>query len=150
MTDKALAVGRVFCCGLVFWVLGVSFYLASFAVPVLESPEFQGNVVLLIVVPPVTLVADYLYYKNGLTTPGWLVGTCLFAVGGTMDALVTVPVFIAPAGGTYASFYSDPFFWTIGLEIIATTTLFWASRVAPGTPSSEYTKLNAPSAPSSK
>jgi len=49
-----------------------------------------------------------------------MLGVAMFLVAGLLDALITVPVFIIPAGGTYASFFGDPGFWLIGLLYIIT------------------------------
>ena len=85
-------------------------------------------IVLTCVVPVDAALAAKFYSRNA-ATHGVLLGTTMFAVAGVLDALITVPVFIIPAGGSYASFYLDPGFWFIGLEVIATVLLVWIFTV---------------------
>ena len=110
---------------MLFWTTGVAFFLASFSVPVMSDAELQANIVLFIVVPPLAVLGAWVYYRGGSSTPGYALGVLMFAVGGTMDALITVPVFMLPTGVTYVEFYSDPKFWLVGLEIILANTAYW-------------------------
>jgi len=64
------------------------------------------------------------YYKRGCTTPGFKVGTTFFLVAAVWDALVTVPFWVVPNGGSYAEFYLDPSFWLIGLLFIGIAMMY--------------------------
>ena len=115
--------------GLLIWVIGVMLYALSFYVPILENAEQQANLWLSIVIIPVVWFGAKLYYKKGVTTNGILVGTVFFLIAGILDALITVPYTVLPYGGTYADFFINFGFWFIGLEFIATTSLYWFFNV---------------------
>jgi len=102
-------------CGILVWVLGISFYLLSFYVPILENPEQQSNIVLALAIIPSACFGTYLFYKSRYTKPSTLALTFVF-VAIILDALITVPVFIIPNGGSYSEFFGDPMFYTIVVE----------------------------------
>ncbi|WP_282124320.1 hypothetical protein [Algibacter mikhailovii] len=102
-------------CAIVVWVLGVSFYLLSFYLPLLENPELQSNIVLVLAIIPSACFGTYLFYKNRYMKPAALALTFV-AVATLLDALITVPVFIIPHGGSYLEFFGDPMFYTILVE----------------------------------
>ncbi|UCD61206.1 MAG: DUF5367 family protein [Flavobacteriaceae bacterium] len=100
------------------WAIGITAYILSYFVEFLENPELQANIVLtLVLIPSVILGAKY-YYKNGADTHGFKLGVFMFLITICFDALITVPLFIIPEGGSYLSFFVDPWFWVIGLEYI--------------------------------
>ena len=100
------------------WAIGVTAYILSYFVEFLENPELQANIVLILaLIPGVILGAKY-YYKNGVDTHGLKLGVFMFLVTICFDALITVPLFIIPAGGSHLTFFADPWFWFIGLEYI--------------------------------
>ena len=115
--------------GLLIWVIGVMLYALSFYVPILENAEQQANLWLSIVIIPVVWFGAKLYYKKGVKTNGILVGAVFFLIAGILDALITVPFTVLPYGGTYADFFINFGFWFIGLEFIATTSLYWFFNV---------------------
>ena len=97
------------------WVLGVSFYLMSYYFPVLEDSEKQANIVLAIAIIPSACLGTYLFYKKGQMKPSALALT-LVTTAVILDSLITVPVFIIPAGGSYSEFFKEPMFYTIAVE----------------------------------
>ncbi|MDF0705889.1 MAG: DUF5367 family protein [Bacteroidota bacterium] len=110
---------------LIVWVLGVTAYVLSYFVPVLEDPEVQANWVLAITIIPATLLGAHLYYKKGYRTHGLRVGCYMFLITIVLDASITVPMFILPYGGNHISFFTDPVFWIIGLEYVGMITMYW-------------------------
>ena len=102
-------------CALLVWVLGVSFYLLSFYVTILENPEQQTNIVLVLAIIPSACFGTYLFYKKRHTSPNILALTFVL-VATVLDALITVPVFVIPNGGSYSEFFGDPMFYTIMVE----------------------------------
>lgn len=103
-------------CAILVWILGVSFYLLSFYVPILENPELQSNIVLVIAIIPSACLGTYLFYKKGYIKPSALALTFVI-VATILDALITVPVFVIPNGGSYSEFFGDPMFYTIVVEL---------------------------------
>ena len=111
------------------WVIGVTAYILSYFVKILDNPELQANIILtLALIPSVILGAKY-YYKTGADTHGFKLGVFMFLVTICFDALITVPIFIIPAGGSYLTFFADAWFWFIGLEYILVVGIYAAFRI---------------------
>lgn len=103
-------------CAIIVWVLGVSFYLTSFYINILENPERQANIILALSIVPSACLGTYLFYKKGQMKPSTLALIFVFTAV-LLDALITVPVFIIPEEGGYSSFFSDPVFYAIAVEL---------------------------------
>ncbi|WP_025743118.1 hypothetical protein [Aquimarina pacifica] len=102
-------------CAILVWALGLSFYLLSFYIPILENPEQQSNIVIALTIIPSACFGTYLFYANGFMKPSMLALTfVIMAI--ILDALITVPVCIIPNGGSYSQFFGDPVFYTIIVE----------------------------------
>lgn len=102
-------------CAMLVWLLGVSFYLISFYVPVLENTELQSNITLALAIIPSSCLGTYLFYKKSYIKPTALALTfVIMAI--VLDVLITVPVFIIPNGGSYSDFFGDPMFYTLVVE----------------------------------
>lgn len=115
--------------GILIWIIGVSLYTLSYYVPLLENAEQQANIWLSIVIVPVVWLGAKLYYRNGINAHGLRTGIIFFMISAILDALITVPFTILPYGGSYNDFFIDFGFWFIGLEFIATTTLYWYLKI---------------------
>lgn len=115
--------------GLLIWIIGVNLYALSFYLPILKDAEQQANIWLSIVIIPVVWFGSKLFYKKGITTNGFLIGSIFFGISAILDALITVPFTVLPYGGSYYEFFINIGFWFIGLEFIATTTLYWYCNV---------------------
>ncbi|MDT0557161.1 DUF5367 family protein [Ichthyenterobacterium sp. W332] len=102
-------------CGILVWILGVSFYLLSFYVPILENPELQSNIALALGIIPSSYIGTYLFYTKSYIKPSKL-GLTFVMVATLLDVIITVPVFIIPNGGSYSEFFGDPMFYTIVVE----------------------------------
>ena len=120
---------RAIVIGTGIWSLGVGAFILSFFVPLMENAELQANLVLLLVVAPLVWFGSQLYYKKDQKTQGALVGLVFFLTAVILDALITVPFLVMPAGGSYYEFFTDIGFWIIGLEFIAVSVLFYRTRV---------------------
>jgi hypothetical protein len=102
-------------CAMLVWLLGVSFYLLSFYVPVLENTKLQSNITLALAIIPSSCIGTYLFYKKSYIKPTALALTfVIMAI--VLDVLITVPVFIIPNGGSYSDFFGDPMFYTLVVE----------------------------------
>ena len=92
------------------WGLGVSAFVGSFFIPLLENAEEQANLVLFLAVVPLVWYGTKLYYKSGNKTHGWKIGLTFFLIAAALDALITVPFLVVPNGGSYQEFFLDPGF----------------------------------------
>ncbi|MDY2586809.1 DUF5367 family protein [Winogradskyella aquimaris] len=111
--------------GIIIWILGVSVYNLSFYISFVEDAQQQANILLSIAVMPLVWFGAKQYYKKGTNTHGYWVGQTFFLTATALDALITVPVFIIPSGGSYYQFFTDLGFWLIGFEFISITVLYW-------------------------
>ncbi|WP_282043213.1 DUF5367 family protein [Winogradskyella flava] len=102
-------------CAILVWIIGVSFFLLSFYVPILENLEQQSNIVLVIAIIPSACLGTYLFYTKSYMKPSALAITFII-VATILDVLITVPVFIIPNGGSYSEFFGAPMFYTIIVE----------------------------------
>jgi len=114
---------RSVACAMLVWILGVSCYLLSFYLPVLENPDLQSNSVLALAIIPSACLGTYLFYKKSYIKPA-LFALVVILVATSLDALLTVPLFIIPSGGSYASFFGDAMFYIILVELYVTVWYF--------------------------
>ena len=96
--------------GLIIWILGVSIFLLSYFMPIMDDLDFQANLVLSLAVIPLVWMGSWFYYFKDATTHGLVVGTLFFLTSALMDALITVPYMMAPYGETHYSFFTAPGF----------------------------------------
>lgn len=122
---KQLNVKHATFSGVIIYVLGVSAFISSFMVPILSDPELQANLVLMFTIIPAATLGAHLYYRRGHETHGFLLGTALFFVAMVLDAIITVPLFVIPAGGNHITFFTDPGFWLIAVEYLAVVVIYW-------------------------
>lgn len=116
---------------LIIWVIGVSAFVGSYYFPLMDNADEQANWFLTIVLIPAIVIGVYFYNKKGVPTKGLLLAGYMFLLTMLLDALITVPLFIIPAGGNHISFFLDPGFWILGVEyvlvaVIANRTLLKA------------------------
>ena len=109
----------------IIWSLGVAAFVVSYFVPIMSDPDLQANWVLSVVLVPVATLGAHIYYRKGHRTHGFVLGASLFLVAMTLDALITVPVFIMPYGGTYRTFFTSLGFWLIAVEYISVVAAYW-------------------------
>ncbi len=123
-----LNIKRATISAIIVWTLGVTAFVGSYLVPIMEDPEAQANWVLSLAIIPAAAFGAYLYYRKGQQTIGLVLGTYMFLITMILDASITVPVFILPYGGTHLTFFGDPGFWLIAIEYISVVTGYWLIR----------------------
>lgn len=122
---KNLHVKNVLFASIIVYILGVSAFVSSYYLPLLSDPDLQANLVLGIAIIPAAMLGARFYYRKGIQTNGLLLGACMFLIAMLLDALITVPVFIIPAGGDHITFFTDPGFWVIALVYLLSVTVYW-------------------------
>lgn len=110
-------------CAILVWVMGVTFYLISFYIPILENLERQANITLALAIIPSACLGTYLFYRKGKMKPTTLAVTFIMTAV-ALDTVITVPLFIIPNGGSYSDFFRDPMFYTIIVEFYFIVTYF--------------------------
>ena len=101
---------------IIVWLLGVSFYLASFQFSILKNVGVQANIILALGIIPSVYLGTYLFYKKASLKPSYLALTYI-GIAAILDALITVPLFVIPAGGSHLEFFSNPIFYLIVVEM---------------------------------
>lgn len=120
---------RAILLGIIIWIIGILFYSISYSVPILEPADTQANIVLFVIVMPLVWLACYFYYKKDNKTHGLKVGQTMLLTAVSLDALITVPLFIMPNGGNHFSFFTSLGFWIIAFEFLLVASLYWYVRV---------------------
>ena len=128
-----MKIKRAIVLGIVIWSIGILLYSISYYIPILENTETQVNLVLLIAVMPLVWLGCNYYHKKDKQTNGYFVGLTFLLTAVALDALITVPFFVIPNGGSHYSFFMDLGFWLIAIEFLVVATLYWYIRVYPQT-----------------
>jgi len=126
-----MKIKRAILLGIAIWIIAILFYSISYYVPILENADEQANVVLFFIVIPLVWLGCSYYYKKDNKTHGFIVGQTMLLTSVTLDALITVPFFVAPNGGNHYSFFTSLGFWIIAFEFLLIAILYWYSRVYP-------------------
>lgn len=114
--------------GISIWALAVLVILVSPWFTIINNPELQANILLSLSLPFIIRLVAGLFFKKYPTAFGLLQGIVMLAVGICLDALVTVPYLVIPAGGTYSDFFLTPIFWVIVVEYLI--LVLWVSQSA--------------------
>lgn len=122
---------RAILLGIAIWIVAILFYSISYHIPILENADTQANVVLFVAVMPLVWIACSIYYKKDNKTHGVKVGQTWLLTAVALDALITVPIFVIPNGGSHYSFFTSFGFWIIAFEFLLVAVLYWYTRVYP-------------------
>ena len=122
---KTRAIKSAIISALLVWTLGILAFTASYFFPVLADADLQANWVLSLALIPAATLGAHIYYGKGHRTNGFLLGAAMLVVVILMDAMVTVPFFIIPYGGSYTRFFLDPHFWLIAVELVSVVAAYW-------------------------
>jgi hypothetical protein len=117
--------------GIFIWFLGASFYTASYLFPFLDDVELQANLTLAIAMIPNAWLGARLYYKWQRNFNGLKLGLIVLVTAILMDALITVPLFILPEGGSYLGFFGVASFWLIAAEYLLVVYGYWKLKITP-------------------
>lgn len=115
--------------GIAIWIIGILLYSISYYVPILESADTQANVVLFVAVMPLVWIACSFYYKKDDRTHGIWVGQTMLLTAIALDAIITVPYFVIPRGGSHYSFFTSIEFWIIAFEFPLIASSYWYTRI---------------------
>ena len=126
-----MKIKRAILIGFAIWCIGILLYSISYYIPILENADNQANVVLFIAIIPLVWLGCSFYYKKDKKTHGYKVGQTMLLTAVALDALITVPFFIIPKGGSHYSFFTSLGFWIIAFEFLMVAVLYWYARVYP-------------------
>lgn len=128
-----MKIKRALFIGIAIWIIAILFYSISYYAPVLENAETQANLVLFVTVMPLVWYGCSFYYRKEKDTHGYWVGLTMLLTAAVLDALVTVPFFVIPNGGSHFGFFTSFGFWIIAAEFLLVAVLYWYARVYPKT-----------------
>ncbi len=120
---------RAIVSGIIIWVLIFAVFTVMSFIPVIKDSELQQNMLLWIILIPITLLGLRFYYKKDFKTNGLLLGVIIVATSLILDALITLPYVIIPNNGNYYDFFTSPFLLITIIEIIIVTFFYWKSKV---------------------
>jgi len=78
-----------------------------------------------IAIIPCACIGSYLFYKKSYLKPSALALTFI-GVSVLLDALITVPLYIIPDGGSYSAFFGDAMFYILVVEFYFVVFYFGA------------------------
>ncbi|TDK47979.1 DUF5367 family protein [Algoriphagus formosus] len=113
---KTLNIKKASISALIIWLIGVSAFIGSYLIPLMDNLDEQANWFLTLALIPAILIGVHFYYRKSNRTNWLSLGGFMFFITILLDAIVTVPLFIIPAGGSHLSFFGDPGFWILGIE----------------------------------
>ncbi|MEN8788376.1 MAG: DUF5367 family protein [Flavobacteriaceae bacterium] len=120
------------------WILGVSTFIISYYVPLMDDLDLQANIALSLSLIPLGWLGSRFYYLKYQQPNGFVFGLVMVFTAIILDALLTVPLMILPIGGTYLEFFSAPAFWLIATEYYLVVLLYWWVKVKPASLNSIY------------
>jgi hypothetical protein len=126
---KNLSIQYAAISSVIVYLLGILAYVGSYFIPIMNDPELQANLVLMIAIIPAAYLGAHIYYQKCHGTRGIVLGIAMFSGAIILDATITVPLFIIPNGGSHLSFFGDPGFWFIVLEYILVVLAYWRFKV---------------------
>ncbi|WP_366523627.1 DUF5367 family protein [uncultured Kordia sp.] len=110
--------------GLLVFVIGITFFIGSYYIPLLENQALQSSLVLTVVIIPAAILGAIFYYRKSNPTYCLLLGLILFLIAGILDTLITVPVFIIQESGNHFDFFINLWFWSIGLKYVLSVWIY--------------------------
>ncbi|MEM9389533.1 MAG: DUF5367 family protein [Bacteroidota bacterium] len=122
---KNLSVKDVIISALMVWILTITGFIGLYLTSAITVADTQAYRILSLIIIPAALIGAHFYYRKGLKTNGFILGTSMFVITLILDVLMTVPFLIMLYGGTYAGFFSNPEFWLIRVEYISVVAAYW-------------------------
>lgn len=122
-TLRALLVGAA------LWaMIFIEWSILMFTPGVAEMEWMQFTIFYLLLIP-ISLFGAWLFYKKESSMNGFLAGLLMLVAGIVLDAIITLPLFIIPQGGSYLEFYTAPLMLIGFVEMILVVGLYWMKKV---------------------
>ena len=101
---------RAVLAGVVAWALVFAVWSIMMFVPGLQDVVFLQWVIHYILLFFIVQTSVSLYQKGKKgKVDGWSLGLVMLLTGIVLDAIITMPLFVAPQGMAYADFFLNPF-----------------------------------------
>lgn len=115
--------------GIFVWTLILILFSIMGLVPAIHDSELTQNLILYVVLIPLVSFGAAYFYKKGDKTNGFIIGAIMAFTGIILDAVITVPFVIIPQGGSYSSFFINPFFFITIIEYVFIVFFYWKIKV---------------------
>ena len=122
---------RAILIGALVWVLVFAAFTTLAYLPVIKDSLNQQALIVGILIIPFAALGASIYYKNGNTDNGFMVGVIMVVTALTLDALITVPFVEIPNGRSYQSFFTYPLLWLLVVVNVTTVFFYWTLKVKP-------------------
>ncbi len=129
--NTKIVIFRSILSGGIVWVMIFSLFLILSLVPLVKDSLTAQGVTVMVLVIPFSLLAALFYYRKGAASNGLVVGIIMVLTALFLDSVITVPLLIIPAKGSYVTFYSDPLLWILIAENFLVIFLYWRLKVFP-------------------
>ena len=120
---------RAILIGIGIWFLAVCAFTLSFYIPLMDNYELQANLFVGLALIPLTWFGARLYYRAEQKSVGIKIGLAMLLTGVILDATVTVPFLVIPAGGSYYHFFTDISFWIIAILYLSVVSLYHKIKI---------------------
>lgn len=120
---------RAILIGIITWSIVFTAFAISASFNIINNPELQEQVVIMLSLIPAAWLGARFYYKANVPTNGFLLGAIMVATAIVLEMIITIPFFIIPAGGSYASFFSSTFFWIAMGSQLLVVAIYWMKNV---------------------
>lgn len=107
--------------GAIVWIMIFMYFTFLSFIPYVKDAELLQHVLLWFLLIPIVLFGLNFYHKKVPKSNELLVGVIIVITCLTLDVLITIPLTIIPYGGSYVSFFTNPFLWIIVAEILTIT-----------------------------
>ncbi len=107
------------------WSIGLLGLIGSYFFSVIPDATEQSVWLQSIVLIPAALIGAHLYYRKGLNTNGFILGTAILLVMIGLDAFFKVPFFLMPYGTSWVQYFTDFNYWLLGIEVVTVVAAYW-------------------------
>lgn len=114
-------ISRAILSGVIVWVMIFTYFILVSFIPQIKDSELIQHLLLWFILIPILVFGLNFYHKKEPKSNQLLIGVFIIVTCLILDAIITIPLTIIPYGGSYASFFMNPFLWIIIVEMLIIT-----------------------------
>lgn len=113
---------RAIVLGILLWIfIFVEISITMIGLKLNETTIWIIHFILLI---PFAILCAWLYYKSKDRLNGFALGLIFLIIGIILDMIITVPMFIMPQGGNYATYFTNIYMIVGFIELVVVVGLY--------------------------
>jgi len=120
---------RVLLTGLFNWVGTFSIFITLMFLPFTKNSLMLQNLFFMLAIAIFAYLSAVLYYKNGQSGNGLVIGLAHLIIPLLLDSIITIPFILIPYGSSYQEFFTNPILLPITAEILVITYAYWRLKV---------------------